>query len=90
MTTRAEGRRRSPQLVARRLPGSGHVHHPAVLDIAKSGLGKLEPISAVCICAAGVDMITMLEPNEIAARAHLRHPSASTPAGRRRRNPWVM
>jgi hypothetical protein len=31
---------------------------------------------AVCICAAGVDMITMLEPKEIASRDSLRHPSA--------------
>jgi quercetin dioxygenase-like cupin family protein len=31
---------------------------------------------AVCICAPGVDMITMLEPDEILARDHLRHPSA--------------
>jgi hypothetical protein len=29
----------------------------------------------VCICAPGVDMITMLEPEEIAARDHLRHTS---------------
>ena len=31
---------------------------------------------AVCICAPGVEMITMLEPEEIVARDHLRHPSA--------------
>lgn len=31
---------------------------------------------AVCICAPGVDMITMLEPQEIASRDPLRHPSA--------------
>jgi hypothetical protein len=31
---------------------------------------------AVCICAAGVDMITMLEPQEIEARDALRHPNA--------------
>jgi quercetin dioxygenase-like cupin family protein len=31
---------------------------------------------AVCICAPGVDMITMLEPQEIASRDALRHPSA--------------
>jgi quercetin dioxygenase-like cupin family protein len=31
---------------------------------------------AVCICAPGVDMITMLDPEEILARDHLRHPSA--------------
>jgi hypothetical protein len=31
---------------------------------------------AVCICAPGVDMITMLESEEIVARDSLRHPSA--------------
>jgi hypothetical protein len=31
---------------------------------------------AVCLCAPGVDMITMLDPDEITARDHLRHPSA--------------
>ena len=31
---------------------------------------------AVCLCAPGVDMITMLDPQEIAARDGLRHPSA--------------
>jgi quercetin dioxygenase-like cupin family protein len=31
---------------------------------------------AVCICAPDVDMITMLEPEEIASREALRHPSA--------------
>ena len=31
---------------------------------------------AVCLCAPGVDMITMLDPEEIAARDSLRHPSA--------------
>jgi len=31
---------------------------------------------AVCICAPGVDMITMVEPEEIVARDSLRHPSA--------------
>jgi hypothetical protein len=36
---------------------------------------------AVCICAPGVDMITMLEPDEIIARDHLRHPSARQHAG---------
>jgi hypothetical protein len=34
MTTQAEGRRRGPQLVPRRLLPSGRVHHPAVLDVA--------------------------------------------------------
>jgi quercetin dioxygenase-like cupin family protein len=41
---------------------------------------NLEPESwtrhlAVCICAPGVDMMTMLEPEEIVARDHLRHAS---------------
>jgi hypothetical protein len=31
---------------------------------------------AVCVCAPDVDMITMLEPEEIAARDSLRHPDA--------------
>jgi quercetin dioxygenase-like cupin family protein len=31
---------------------------------------------AVCICAPGVEMITMLEPQEIEARDALRHPDA--------------
>jgi len=31
---------------------------------------------AICICAPGVDMITMLEPEEIMSRDSLRHPSA--------------
>jgi quercetin dioxygenase-like cupin family protein len=31
---------------------------------------------AVCICAPGVDMITVLDPQEIASRDSLRHPSA--------------
>jgi hypothetical protein len=31
---------------------------------------------AVCICAPGVDMMTLLEPGEIVARDRLRHPSA--------------
>jgi quercetin dioxygenase-like cupin family protein len=31
---------------------------------------------AVCICAPGVQMITMLDSDEITARDHLRHPSA--------------
>jgi quercetin dioxygenase-like cupin family protein len=30
---------------------------------------------AVCLCAPGVDMITMVESEEIVARDHLRHPS---------------
>ena len=31
---------------------------------------------AVCICAPGVDMIAMLDPDELTTRDHLRHPSA--------------
>ncbi len=52
-------------------PGGDVVHYQAA---------NLEPSDwtrflAVCICAPGVDMITMLEPDEIIARDHLRHPS---------------
>lgn len=36
---------------------------------------------AVCICAPDVEMITMLEPQEIEARDHLRHPRARSSAG---------
>ena len=44
-------------------------------------LANLEPalwsrVLAVCLCAPGVDMITMLTPDEILARDHLRHPTA--------------
>ena len=35
MTTQPAGHRRSPQLVPRRLPRSGQVHHPALLDEAR-------------------------------------------------------
>jgi quercetin dioxygenase-like cupin family protein len=50
-------------------------------DVVHCQVANLDPHSwsrflAVCICAPGVDMITMLEPEEIAARDHLRHPSA--------------
>jgi quercetin dioxygenase-like cupin family protein len=49
-------------------PGGDVVHYQAA---------NLEPerwsrFIAVCICAPGVDMITMLDPEEIAARDHLR------------------
>ena len=52
-------------------PGGEVVHYQ---------VANLEPESwtrflAVCICAPGVDMMTMLEPEEIVARDHLRHPS---------------
>jgi hypothetical protein len=42
----------------------------------------LKPVFAVCICAPGVDMITMLAPQEIEAGDHLRHPSARQHAER--------
>jgi quercetin dioxygenase-like cupin family protein len=50
-------------------------------DVVHYQAANLEPevpskFLAVCICAPGVDMITMLEPDEIVARDHLRHPSA--------------
>jgi hypothetical protein len=50
-------------------------------DVVHYQVANLEPEAwsrfvAVCLCAPGVDMITMLEPAEIAARDHLRHPSA--------------
>jgi quercetin dioxygenase-like cupin family protein len=53
-------------------PGGEVVHYQ---------VANLEPkvwsrFLAVCICAPGIDMITMLEPEEIIARNHLRHPSA--------------
>jgi quercetin dioxygenase-like cupin family protein len=49
-------------------------------DVVHYQVANLEPHSwtrflAVCICAPGVEMITLLEPDEIAARDHLRHPS---------------
>lgn len=53
-------------------PGGEVVHYQ---------IANLEPeiwsrFLAVCICAPGADMITMLEPDELTARDHLRHPSA--------------
>jgi quercetin dioxygenase-like cupin family protein len=50
-------------------------------DVVHYQVANLEPESwsrflAVCLCAPGVDMITMLEPDELVARDHLRHPSA--------------
>jgi quercetin dioxygenase-like cupin family protein len=50
-------------------------------DVVHYQVANLEPeiwsrFLAVCICAPGVDMITMLEPDELVARDHLRHPSA--------------
>jgi len=50
-------------------------------DVVHYQMGNLDAdgwsrFFAVCICAAGVDMITMLDPKEIASRDHLRHRSA--------------
>ncbi|KAA0099010.1 cupin domain-containing protein [Mycolicibacterium sp. P1-18] len=50
-------------------------------DVVHYQTRNLEPSTwsrfvAVCICAPDVEMITMLEPAEIAARDALRHPSA--------------
>ncbi|WIX76830.1 cupin domain-containing protein [Amycolatopsis carbonis] len=50
-------------------------------DVVHYQMANLEPDSwsrffAVCICAPDVEMITLLEPEEIKARDHLRHPSA--------------
>jgi quercetin dioxygenase-like cupin family protein len=53
-------------------PG-GDVVHYQVANLDEDGWSRF---FAVCICAPGVDMITMLEPQEIVARDHLRHPSA--------------
>lgn len=53
-------------------PG-GDVVHYQVANLDPSGWSRF---LAVCICASGVDMITMLESAEITARDHLRHPSA--------------
>jgi len=52
-------------------PG-GEVVHYQVANLDSDGWSRF---LAVCICAPGVDMITMLEPDEIAARDALRHPS---------------
>jgi quercetin dioxygenase-like cupin family protein len=46
-------------------------------DVVHYQVANMEPktwsrLLAVCICAPGVDMITMLDPEEIAARRHLR------------------
>lgn len=58
-------------------------------DVVHYQVANLDPhhravFLAVCICAPGVDMITMLGPDEIQARDHLRHPDArqSTSADR--------
>jgi quercetin dioxygenase-like cupin family protein len=53
-------------------PG-GDVVHYQMRNLEATGWSRF---LAVCICAPGVDMITMLEPQEIASRDSLRHPSA--------------
>lgn len=53
-------------------PGGDVVHYRAANLEADSWTRFI----AVCICAPGVDMITMLEPEEIAERAHLRRKSS--------------
>jgi quercetin dioxygenase-like cupin family protein len=53
-------------------PG-GEVVHYQTRNLDPTGWSRFV---AVCICAPGVDMITMLEPQEFAARDSLRHPSA--------------
>jgi len=52
-------------------PG-GDVVHYQTRNLDPTGWSRF---LAVCICAPGVDMITMLEPREIASRDSLRHPS---------------
>jgi quercetin dioxygenase-like cupin family protein len=53
-------------------PG-GDVVHYQMSNLDADGTSRF---LAVCICAPGVAMITMLEPDEIEARDSLRHPSA--------------
>jgi quercetin dioxygenase-like cupin family protein len=53
-------------------PG-GDVVHYQMRNLDATGWTRL---LAVCVCAPGVDMITMLDPQEIAERDWLRHPSA--------------
>jgi len=53
-------------------PG-GDVVHYQMRNLDATGWSR---VLAVCICAPGVDMITMLDAEEIAARDALRHPSA--------------
>jgi quercetin dioxygenase-like cupin family protein len=53
-------------------PGGDVVHY----QVSNLDANTWTRFVAVCICAPGVDMITMLEPEEILARDHLRHPSA--------------
>jgi len=53
-------------------PGGDVVHY----QMANLDEQRWSKFLAVCVCAPGVDMITMLSAEEIAARDHLRHPSA--------------
>jgi quercetin dioxygenase-like cupin family protein len=57
-------------------PG-GDVVHYQMRNLDATGWTRF---LAVCICAPGVDMITMLGPEEIASRDSLRHPSARSHA----------
>jgi quercetin dioxygenase-like cupin family protein len=52
-------------------PGGDVVHY----QVANLDSHSASRFIAVCICAPGAEMITMLEPEEISARDHLRHPS---------------
>jgi quercetin dioxygenase-like cupin family protein len=52
-------------------PGGEVVHY----QMANMDSQRWTRFLAVCICAPGVDMINMLEPEEIVARDHLRRPS---------------
>jgi quercetin dioxygenase-like cupin family protein len=58
-------------------PGGDVVHY----QIANPDTDNRLRLLAVCICAPGVDMVTMLKPEEIDARDHLRHPSARQHSG---------
>lgn len=58
-------------------PGGDVVHYQA----ANLEQNEWTRFIAVCICAPDVDMITMLEPDEIVARDHLRHPSVRQNGG---------
>ncbi len=53
-------------------PGGDVVHY----QVSNLDTDNWSRFVAVCICAPGVEMITMLEPDEIEARDHLRHPAA--------------
>jgi quercetin dioxygenase-like cupin family protein len=58
-------------------PGGDVVHY----QVSNLEADNWSRFVAVCICAPGVEMITMLEPEEIVARDHLRHPSARQHTG---------